>query len=270
MAGGGGRSTAASQSIARFCDCKVWIARDAVVPSYVFFGFESDTTLASYLYSLINHAMRTELEAFRAAHPRLTGDEASQCIEELPAGHGGPRSPDRLDHMHQARDANVAAQRSTGTALMLIKHQVVEDAFRETEIRLVSAGSLTRARVNGAFRHGLAAGDRVNLNRPVRGDGKPLAAMTAVRDHQRGRVYAWEERFVAPRDPSSIAFAQAQGMVDAIWADMGLRFPPKVVTPAPPGPHHGRGRHAAVDPPGRHDTVMVSVARTRPRDVQHA
>ena len=33
-------------AIARFCDCKVWIARDGAVPSYVFFGFESDTTLA--------------------------------------------------------------------------------------------------------------------------------------------------------------------------------------------------------------------------------
>ena len=54
--------------------------------------------------------------------------------------------------------------------------------------------------------------------------------MTEVlRDHQRGRVYAWEERFVAPCDLSSIAFAQAQGMVDAIWTDMGLRFPPKVM-----------------------------------------
>ena len=52
--------------------------------------------------------------------------------------------------------------------------------------------------------------------------------MTGDRDRQRGKVYAWEERFVAPRDRSSIAFAQAQGMVDAIWAEMGLLFPPKV------------------------------------------
>jgi hypothetical protein len=52
--------------------------------------------------------------------------------------------------------------------------------------------------------------------------------MTEVRDHQRARVYAWEKHFVASRDASSVAFAQAQGMIDAIWADMGLRFPPKV------------------------------------------
>jgi hypothetical protein len=52
--------------------------------------------------------------------------------------------------------------------------------------------------------------------------------VTDHRDRQRSKVYAWEERFVAPRDPSAIAFAEAQGMVDAVWAEMGLRFPPKV------------------------------------------
>jgi hypothetical protein len=49
-----------------------------------------------------------------------------------------------------------------------------------------------------------------------------------TRDRQRTRVYAWEEQFIAPLDRTSIAFAQAQGLVDAIWADMGLRFPVKV------------------------------------------
>lgn len=49
-----------------------------------------------------------------------------------------------------------------------------------------------------------------------------------ARDRQRSRVYAWEDREVAPRDPSLIGFAAAQGMVDAIWADQGLRHPPRV------------------------------------------
>ena len=48
------------------------------------------------------------------------------------------------------------------------------------------------------------------------------------RDCQRGRVYAWEKRVIAPRDRSLVPFASAQGMVDAIWAEQGLRFPPKV------------------------------------------
>jgi len=33
---------------------------------------------------------------------------------------------------------------------------------------------------------------------------------------------------VAPQDRTTIAFAAAQAMVDAIWSDMDLRFPPAV------------------------------------------
>ena len=33
---------------------------------------------------------------------------------------------------------------------------------------------------------------------------------------------------IARRDRSLVPFASAQGMVDAIWTELGLRFPPKV------------------------------------------
>jgi hypothetical protein len=52
--------------------------------------------------------------------------------------------------------------------------------------------------------------------------------MRAGRDYQRARVYGWEDRVVAPRDRSTLPYPAAQGMVSAIWADMGLRFPPEV------------------------------------------
>ena len=160
-------------AIARFCDCKVWIARDGAMPTYVFFGFESDTVLAGYLYKLISHAIRTELEIFRAQYPRLRANRLRSASKSFQHGMAA-RIAERLDHMQEVRDANVAAQRSTGTALMLIKHRVVDDAFRETAIRLVSAGNLTQARVNGAFRDGQAAGDRVNLDRPICGTANAL------------------------------------------------------------------------------------------------
>jgi hypothetical protein len=50
--------------------------------------------------------------------------------------------------------------------------RLVEHAFRQTEIRLISAGNLSGVRMDGAFRQGLAAGDRVNLNRPVADTGR--------------------------------------------------------------------------------------------------
>ncbi len=160
-------------AIARFCDCKVWVSRDTMMPSYVFFGFDADTVLAGYLFTVIDRAMATALTAFRVAHPRLRGVGLRAASRSFQQGMAA-RVSDRLDEMHRQRDANVAAQRSTGTALILVKQQVVEDAFRGTEIRLVSAAGLNRARLNGAFRHGLAAGDRVNLNRPVGDAGRSL------------------------------------------------------------------------------------------------
>jgi hypothetical protein len=33
---------------------------------------------------------------------------------------------------------------------------------------------------------------------------------------------------VAPCDPTTIALSRAQGMIDAIWSDMSLRYPPTV------------------------------------------
>lgn len=52
--------------------------------------------------------------------------------------------------------------------------------------------------------------------------------MTRVADRQRARVYAWEDVIVTVADKSVVPFPLAQGMVDAIWSELGLRFPPKV------------------------------------------
>ena len=161
-------------AIARFCDCKVWVSRDTMMPSYVFFGFDADTALASYLFKVIDRAMADRAHGI-SGDPTSVARRWSCAVHRRSFQQGmAARVADRLDEMHRQRDANVAAQRSTGTALILVKQQVVEDAFRETEIRLVAAAGLSRARLNGAFRHGLAAGDRVNLNRPVGDAGRSL------------------------------------------------------------------------------------------------
>lgn len=47
-------------------------------------------------------------------------------------------------------------------------------------------------------------------------------------DRQRSRVYEWENRVVAPQDPTFVPLPAAQGMVNAIWRDMGLSYPPAV------------------------------------------
>jgi hypothetical protein len=52
--------------------------------------------------------------------------------------------------------------------------------------------------------------------------------LNGKRDQQRGRVYTWENRIVAPHDPTFVSYPVAQAMVDAIWGERGLRYPPAV------------------------------------------
>jgi uncharacterized protein DUF2786 len=162
-------------AIARFCDCKVWLSRGEQEAGYVFFGFEPDIALAAYLFAVVERAMRTGLTGFRRDHPRLTRVTLRRASRSFQQGMA-VRVAERLDEMHRRREASVAAQRPTGTALTLAKHRVVEDAFRETSVRLVSPGRLRRMRLNGAFRRGQEAGDRVDLNRPVGGRHRGLIA----------------------------------------------------------------------------------------------
>jgi len=49
--------------------------------------------------------------------------------------------------------------------------------------------------------------------------------MTSARDE---RLYAWENRVIAPLDRSAVPFDQMQGIVDHVWAAEGLRWPPRV------------------------------------------
>jgi len=171
-------------TIARFCDCKVWLAR-GVAPApegadsnqsppgsrYVFFGFETDTALALYLFTVIDRAVVTETAGFRQLNPRFRGVRLRQASFSFQHGVVA-RVSERLDAMRRARDAAVRAQRSTDTALILAKDRVVEDAFRETDVRLVSMNATGRRVITTAFHAGWAAGERVNLNRPVPGDAQ--------------------------------------------------------------------------------------------------
>lgn len=50
-----------------------------------------------------------------------------------------------------------------------------------------------------------------------------------ARDIQKKMVYAWEGRVVRPRGGAVIPYANAQGVVTAVWSCAGLMHPPRVV-----------------------------------------
>ncbi len=166
---------AAVPAIARFCDCKVWLTRTSQgAASYVFFGFDTDTALAAYLFAVIDRAIRTELTAFRQRGTSLAGMALRRASVNFQHGMAA-RVSERLEAMHAERQAAVSTGRAAGTALIVLRHQVVEDAFRMTNVRLHALPALTQRR-NASYRAGLAAGDRVNLERPITGaDSERLA-----------------------------------------------------------------------------------------------
>jgi uncharacterized protein DUF2786 len=100
-------------AIARFCDCKVWVSRDDLIPSYVFFGFAADTAMAGYLFSVIGRAMRTGLSAFRAAHPRLHGVSLRRASKSFQQAR---RHASRIGSMRCTRLVTPASLHSTPTA----------------------------------------------------------------------------------------------------------------------------------------------------------
>jgi hypothetical protein len=168
-------------AIARFCDCKVWVARggegadEGKPPRYVFFGFETDTALAIYLFGVIDRAITTELGLFRQVRPHLRAMKLRRASSSFQHGIAA-RVAARLATMHAEREASVGAQRATGTALILVKHRVVDDAFAETKVRLVATSAVGQRHLPGAFQEGWAAGERINLNRPVQGGQRGMLA----------------------------------------------------------------------------------------------
>lgn len=130
--------------------------------------------LGRYLFEVIVMALRTELAGFKVRNPRLRDVGLRRAGESFQHGMVA-RIAARLTADQAQREAFVAAQRTAGTALMLIKRSIVEEAFAATQTRLVSARRSARRVVRSAYQDGMQAGDKVNLTRPLPDRVLPLA-----------------------------------------------------------------------------------------------
>ena len=67
----------------------------------MFFGFETDTALALYLFAVIDRAVSTETAGFRRANPHFRGVRLRQASASFQHGVVA-RVADRLDARHHA------------------------------------------------------------------------------------------------------------------------------------------------------------------------
>ena len=57
-----------------------------------------------------------------------------------------------------------------------------------------------------------------------------------LRDHQRSKVYKWERTHIAPYDHTPVPYENIKAIVDYVWANEGLLYPP-CVEPMPKQKH---------------------------------
>lgn len=163
--------------------------------SYVFFGQEQDIECVRYLFRVIYGALEYETEIYKgSADYRAAGAKRSAYVS-FQRGMTA-RISQRLERMKNENDAalrraheermmnanapdiNVAddngytshekkAAGITGTALMVLKHQLIEQEMKEAGIKLSKAYSSVTIRDYNAYGMGAKAGDKINLSRPI-------------------------------------------------------------------------------------------------------
>jgi hypothetical protein len=165
-------------ALAAFTGTKTWFHKrwgTKAHSTYAFFGQDQDLAMVEYLYKLIMSAMESELAAFKRTESYLAigwaGGKASAAIS-FQRGMGS-RLASRLMDMKRANDAELKARAVTGTALIVLKGKLTEEAFtRDVGLKLRTVSTGYKVGNYGAFDAGRAAGDRVNLSRPIsRGNG---------------------------------------------------------------------------------------------------
>ena len=136
---------------------------------YVFFGVPHDVEIALYLYEICAEAMDHDWSDYM--------DKYGYSMKKRMSFRAGfaHRIYDRLLELKAERDARNA---STCRDLIVLKDQLVTEEFaRQVGVKLVKARSGGRPADQSAYRAGMAAGGRVNLNNPLGnpvGDGPRL------------------------------------------------------------------------------------------------
>lgn len=154
-------------SVIDLTETKGWTAGRG---TFVFYGLEPDVLMAEYLLHLIGSAIDHEEARYRASDAYQRSRVAPQNrLRSFRYGFA-ERVSKRIAELAAHRRAAEQAARmptSTGTALVLVKQQIIDEGFGALGIRLRTSYTTRTVRDGAAYRKGMEAGGRVNLERPV-------------------------------------------------------------------------------------------------------
>lgn len=165
-----GRITYVTNAIAQYCDCKVWMSKrytnGSLRESIQFFGRESDVAVATYMTHLLHTAMFSAWVDYRPTRPQHVKLTHARRAFELGFC---ARVSKRLREMKAERNASISPETGkTGQSLVVIKNQVVTEAFAAKHLRLRTRPAM-QAKSADAWISGAAAGDKVRINQGVSG-----------------------------------------------------------------------------------------------------
>ena len=137
----------------------------------VFFGLEQDVKMAEFLFRMIQGTVDAETARFKRTDEYKTARGPKKSASHSFQYGMITRIAARLRTMKEEQAQEVQRSQLSGTDLVLVKQNRVEEEFRTTGTRLVTRR--TNARINNFSAHGSGtmAGDRVNLSRPIENDG---------------------------------------------------------------------------------------------------
>jgi hypothetical protein len=165
-----------ASAIAKFTNTKCWFNRTSAGIIYTFFGQASDALMAKYIYDLIVRSIDSETDKFKKSDDWQHAYNRKSATVSFQLGMAS-RIAKRLKDMTAQNNADLNAARGSN-ALVVLKMQLVEKAYSDNggeKLRTVKAGS--RANDYNAYSKGGAAGDKVNLSRPLN-QGKGVAEIT--------------------------------------------------------------------------------------------
>ena len=148
--------------IATFCECRAF----QTTTDIVFFGQKHDTQIAHYLLDMFRTAAETQWQLFRR---RGFGDTSIYGRKGFMRGFV-VRTLERFTELIEARKAGTA---STGTALVVVKQQVVTERYaiyvRDAKLNLRAKRAGTIGGSSENYAAGCNAAGRVNITTGVGG-----------------------------------------------------------------------------------------------------
>jgi len=148
-----------AQSVAAFCDCRVWEEQRADGGlGFVFFGLKTDVEAARFLHDLIEVTFDTESATFRgsAIYQSLRGGNRRTALNSFQIGLATGISG-KLADLRTARQGSES--QSTGFDLVAVKHSMLDDEISRLGLHFTTRTATSRRYVQSdAYHAGKVAG----------------------------------------------------------------------------------------------------------------